>query len=268
MPPKRLRKLNGNVLKLIAVITMLIDHIGAGIIYPAYNEELLPGGVFYDNIQIIYRIIRSIGRTAFPLFCFLLVEGFVHTKSRLRYALSLLVFAIISEVPYDLLINCRENEFSLNIISVLKQNSCYLGLSCNVMFTLLIGLIVLAASESVSKSAEHFALPVSAKYLVSLIPIGVGIFLANFIKCDYKGYGVALIAILYLLRDMDFVAPLVGYAMFATYSTEAYSLPAFILMLFYSKKRGRRLGRLKYLFYAIYPIHLLFYYALRCLLFM
>ena len=93
------RRLNGNTLKVIACIIMLIDHFGAAIILPLNNDGLLPFDIPFSQVKIVYDIIRAVGRTAFPLFCFLLVEGFVHTKSRLRYGLSLLIFGIISELP-------------------------------------------------------------------------------------------------------------------------------------------------------------------------
>ena len=71
------------VLKITALITMIIDHYGA---------------IFQGNI-IIYRII---GRLAFPIYCFLLVEGYTHTSNIKKYASRLIAFAIISEIPFDL----------------------------------------------------------------------------------------------------------------------------------------------------------------------
>ena len=108
----KLRKLNGNMLKTIACICMLIDHIGAGIIFPVYKSGAQMGILPFEQVNFYYKILRFIGRSAFPIFAFLLVEGFFHTKNRLRYALSLFIFALISEYPYDLLFIILRCNFS------------------------------------------------------------------------------------------------------------------------------------------------------------
>ncbi|MBR1523666.1 MAG: TraX protein, partial [Lachnospiraceae bacterium] len=74
--------MTGTALKLIAVISMLIDHTG---------DVLFPGTMW----------LRYIGRLAFPIYCFLLVEGFFHTKDLRRYMFRLLLFGLISEIPFD-----------------------------------------------------------------------------------------------------------------------------------------------------------------------
>ena len=83
-----LPQLSGSSLKIIAVISMVIDHC-------AYYL-LEHGTVFYEAM-------RCVGRIAFPVFAFLITEGFAHTQNRKRYFLQLLGFAIISEVPWFLL---------------------------------------------------------------------------------------------------------------------------------------------------------------------
>ena len=97
--------LTGNTLKLIAIFTMLIDHIGAAVI---------EAGILSSNDMAILEtergmqwyladiVLRLIGRLAFPIFCFLLVEGFTHTGNEAKYARNLLLFALISEIPFDL----------------------------------------------------------------------------------------------------------------------------------------------------------------------
>ena len=95
--PERFRVLSGSVLKLIAIILMLIDHTGVMILYnyPPANAILFSfGGVDYSW----YRIFRDIGRAAFPIFCFLLVEGFLHTHNRRKYGRNLFLFACISDI--------------------------------------------------------------------------------------------------------------------------------------------------------------------------
>ena len=103
-------RLNSYQLKCIAIITMLIDHIGA-VLFP-------------ENL-----VLRYIGRISFPIFCFLLAEGFYHTKNVKKYMMRLAVFAVLSEIPYDLAFRNTYIEFT-------RQN---------VFFTLLIGVVMMYA---------------------------------------------------------------------------------------------------------------------------
>ena len=96
-----IKKINGLTLKVIACLVMLLDHLTAGIMLPVVKAGLYPDDIPFEKIKLIYDILRGIGRNSFPIFCFLLVEGFTHTKNRLRYALSLLLFGIISEPFFD-----------------------------------------------------------------------------------------------------------------------------------------------------------------------
>ena len=98
--PARFQILSGSMLKVIACIAMLIDHTGA-IVLSQYQPALT--NLFYINGRGIsaYRIVRDIGRCAFPIFCFLIVEGFLHTHDRRKYGRNLLLFALISEIPWN-----------------------------------------------------------------------------------------------------------------------------------------------------------------------
>ena len=119
----------GSTLKLFAIITMLIDHTGAAVVgtiitlgnYRTADYEL------YGTLSTLYRLMRGIGRLAFPVFCFLLVEGFFHTRSVRKYCERLFLFALISEFPFD---------FALKPSAVFWNKQ-------NVYFTLLISLICL-----------------------------------------------------------------------------------------------------------------------------
>ena len=77
--------LSGSSLKVIALVSMTVDHI-------AYY--------LMEHGTLLYELMRMVGRMAFPIFAFLLVEGYTHTRSRGKYALNLLIFALISEVPW------------------------------------------------------------------------------------------------------------------------------------------------------------------------
>jgi TraX protein. len=140
--------ISGSTLKLIAIFTMLIDHTAATIldnILRIRGMEALDWKntqavqKFYQengNLLAVDTIMRFIGRIAFPIFCFLLIEGFLHTHNKLKYAGRLALFAFISEIPFDL---------------ALHRKLFYFGYQ-NVFFTLLIGLLVLMGFEYVKGS--------------------------------------------------------------------------------------------------------------------
>lgn len=137
--------LSGSTLKWIAIITMLIDHIGAVILEKgaigAYNQQLSTALSYEATFQLfqIDHIIRQIGRVAFPIFCFLLVEGFYHTSNRKKYALRLTLFALLSEIPFDIALNGAILEFSYQ----------------NVMVTMLLGFLTMWAMETVRQKILH-----------------------------------------------------------------------------------------------------------------
>lgn len=104
--------LSGSALKVIAMISMVIDHIALYLL---------------EHGTVLYETMRCIGRIAFPVFAFLIAEGFIHTRSRYRYFFTLLGFAVISEIPWYLL-NGADGTY-------------------NVMFTLALGLATLMVLE-------------------------------------------------------------------------------------------------------------------------
>ena len=232
----RFKKISGHTLKIIACIIMLIDHLTAGIMLPVIRNRLYPDTITFDQIKTVYTILRAIGRTAFPIFCFLLVEGFFHTKSRLRYTLSLLIFGLISEIPFDITFYAKKEIFNLNIPEVLAASRDRLSEHCNVYFTLLIGLLVIWCCERIFNLLADKALPMAVSYLLSAVPVTAGILLAEKIHSDYHGYGVFLIVIFYIFRKFEPLNIFAGYVFLLNMGTEYYSLPGLILMYFYRKK--------------------------------
>ena len=131
---------SGNSLKLIAMVTMLIDHIGASFLAGVLrymNQTGIEQSVLaawypnYSKLYYLYWGLRMVGRISFPLFAFLLVEGFYHTHSVKRYAGNLAVFALLSEIPFDL-------AFDGVLFSLKSQN---------IFWTLLLGLITITALD-------------------------------------------------------------------------------------------------------------------------
>ncbi len=147
---QKVRGINGSALKVIAMVSMVFDHGAAvllglllikngiydvGNLSPDYMRELLAlgsPGYLYIAYQIMRRVV---GRIAFPIYCFLLVEGFQRTKNRKKYMLRLFLFALISEIPFDLAFHGTLFEWDYN----------------NVFFTLLIAFVMMYLWDVIDK---------------------------------------------------------------------------------------------------------------------
>ena len=228
-----MKGISGSWLKLIACVSMLIDHT-------ASHVFRWMDWAYYVFFQIGHReitpyfIMRSvIGRWAFPLFAFLIVEGFLHTHDRKRYGMNLLGFALISEIPFNLV---HVNRFFWPVQ--------------NVFFTLLLGYLGLCVIERYREDMKQLV-----KYLVPLFVASI------LLRSDYGCAGFGFILMLYLLRNNKLLMSIVGTG--ALPST-IFSGMAFIPIWFYNGERGFVRGKvLKYAFYAFYPIHLLVLYFIK-----
>lgn len=223
---KSFKILDGSILKLIAIITMLIDHLALILLS---NESFATEAILtIGSKQIsIYFILRKVGRLAFPIFCFLITQGFLHTKNLKKYLLNLLVFAFVSEIPFNLMISGK---------------LFYLGKQ-NIYFTLLLGVIALWTIDNISNSFK--------KFLILALIIAAAIIL----KVDYGQTGVMLIILIYILRDMPAVQAILA----LPFLSGGYAaLCSFVPINMYNGKRGFIKGKaLKYLFYAFYPLHII-----------
>lgn len=228
-------KINGTQLKLIAIIAMLIDHIGAAIL--EQNTDL------FSRYETQYDWMRIIGRLAFPIFCYLSVQGFFYTKDIKKYLFRLFVFAILSEVPFDL---------------AFFDSFFYLGYN-NVMWSLLLGIIMLA----VIKKYEHNP---AAVILTVFTACTLGVYL----RLDYLFIGPLLMWAMYKFRSNKRLQMLVGMFLvlvvqFRFDMTHAIAtMCSFVFLWFYDGSKGRGM---KYFFYFFYPVHLLILYIIRKVMF-
>ena len=147
--------LSGSALKVIAMISMVIDHIALYLM---------------EQGTLLYETMRCIGRIAFPVFAFLIAEGFIHTRSRYRYFFTLLGFAVISEIPWFLLNGADGTH--------------------NVMFTLALGVATLMVLENLLQRSMVLG------FLWTLGMAGI----ASWLGVDYEWRGMLLIVILYLFN--------------------------------------------------------------------
>lgn len=198
----RYQRMDGTVLKLIACLSMFIDHLGA---------------VCFSGMMGF----RIIGRLAFPIYCFLLVEGAVHTHDMKKYILRMGIFALISEVPFDL-------AFYHRLVYTEHQN---------VFFTLGLGLLAIWFLEH---PIEHLDIP---DVLYKLLVIIVAGLIAEFFNTDYGFTGIAVICVFYYLREQPQLKyPIAAILLAAMGGVEVYAVLALIPILLYN---GRRAGRRK-----------------------
>ncbi len=261
----RAKLISGSTLKIIAMLAMLIDHFGAVLVYGCFYRGIFFFGLDAEGSILLYKTCRFIGRSSFPLYAFLLVEGFLHTHSKLRYSLRLFLFAVISEIPYDLALNSDAMPDSLNLLAIFEANRADFLSGNNVFFTLSAGLVTLWACDALYHrlyDVLHCDSPVSDKamtlrFISCLIPLTAGFVLGYLLKGDYKGWGVALFVLLYFLHAYPLPAAGLGYGLIASAMENEYkTFPGFILTLFYNGKRGITGKGFKWFCYLFYPVHL------------
>lgn len=243
--------IKGSTLKIIAIISMLIDHIGASILtaYLTHNGAMAATYGGMASIQelepsmqkwaILWWVMRMlIGRLAFPIFCYLLIEGFLHTRNVWKYAGRLFLFSLISEVPFDL---------------GFYQTYWFTGHQ-NVFLTLFIGLMVLVGMQAVSKGSR---LGKPVRVILDILIIAAGGYLSLVLRTDYALFGVLFIVLLYVGRKNKPVQITAGCVGCVFLLAEITAPLAFLPIGFYNGERG---WKLKYVFYVFYPAHLLILY--------
>lgn len=211
---------SGSVLKIIAIVSMVIDHC-------AY--------FLMDNNSTLYDAMRCVGRIAFPVFAFLIAEGFAYTHNRKRYFTRLLVFAVISEVSWYLLNGADGTH--------------------NVMFTLALGVVALAVLEKLKENSVLCG--------IAILSIA---YLATWSGVDYEWRGILMILVFNLLRNQNDNLPfpygrmmqlLCAFPLMMHYGSIGALLACMTIFL-YDGARGFIKGNVaKYGFYAFYPVHLL-----------
>ena len=225
------RGISGSALKWVAVLSMLVDHFT--IIF--FHGSAMSGTPLISIGQ--YYLLRGIGRLAFPIYAFLLAEGFYHTHSVEKYLRRLLLFGLVSEIPFDL-----------------AFQGSWLDLSYqNVYFTLFLGLLAawlwqrLTCGDPSSCGAP--------RVLGGLFCIAAAVAAAAYGQTDYGAWGVLVIVSMVLFRDMKWMRDLLsGCFLLGSSALEIFGFVDFALFRAYNGQRGRQS---KYLFYVFYPAHLL-----------
>lgn len=224
--------LSANALKIIAVAAMIMDHASV---------------IFIGDESTVW---RKIGRISFSIFAFLIAQGAIHTKSRIKYLLRLVAFAFISEVPYDMAFNGTYFEIT----------------SQNVYFTLALGLLSIYIYDFLRAHGLDF-LGIASTFLCGCAAV--------YLRSDHAFMGVVVITLMYMFNSVSAPVKYVGFAISAFMTTIRYVPPTAVFFLpsqitaplsvipiaLYNGKQGRKTN--KYIFYAIYPAHILILYLIK-----
>lgn len=243
------------LLKMIAVITMVIDHSSY---YVAKNPQLNISFLMFG--YPLSTIMNIIGRIAFIIYAFLIAEGCKHTRSMEKYMFRLLAFAFVSEIPFDYFLGNRY----VNQINPLATLS--FGYQ-NVFFTLFLGALAIYIYIKIKEYA-NFPKPVNV--LLGIIACYTIAVIADIFHTDYGRSGVIAIFSVFFLQDLfenPYIKKSMGVAVVFIFSIYMYGIPGSVsgvyaiggllgvlCVLLYNGKKGRNM---RWIFYAIYPLHLL-----------
>ena len=242
-------------LKLIALITMLVDHTAACMNRAGLLAAGNPYGlIVYEGNFSLYWLMRVIGRLAFPIFCFQIVEGAMHTRNKGYYAVRIGLLAVISEVPFD---------FALHAAVP------YWG-GQNVFITLLLGLLLVYELQWADSQSGKVRIIGYIAYPV--LVAGVGVVCRELLKNDYNMAGILMIATFGLLslervqrlewrlasRIVRIVVVAVGMMLCVAFTNdfESWCFFSLIPIALYNGQKGYESKVFQYGAYLFYPVHL------------
>ncbi len=331
--PEKRGGISGSTVKIIAVAAMLIDHVAAvvlarqlmdrGLMNAMWGGEAILEEWMKDNMALyaVYMVMRGIGRLGFPIFCFLLVQGFEKTRNVKKYGLRLAVFAAVSEIPFNLALTgnmtasayqnvfftlflglfalcvfrfferCRQSGLLARVPKALWGVFMVTGVIFpGIYFGIWLGIQFFSVSGGDVKDYLSFSryFPPRFAVLCAVLCVGLAaalvlygkkkgmervkvvcvdmtalvlvVYLADLLRTDYGGMGVLTIAVMYALRRNKIWAMAAGCGVLTLMSVS--ELPAFLVLIPVALYNGRRGLRMKYFFYAFYPVHLFLLYLI------
>lgn len=245
--------INATAFKVLAIVLMFVDHFAAIVLDTFLRARNQVDLSIYTNVEAeafvemsyaiyyVNYIMRCIGRLAFPMFCFLLVEGMYHTRKPLGYLGRLAIFALISEIPFNV-------GFRGTLLDTDYQN---------VLFTLLVGATVIMGIQRIRQGHSLHSF-VKGVAIIGLVLLGGA--LTEFGNTDYGMYGVLTIVAIYFLRGKPILQGVAaGSVLFVMSSIQMYSYLVIPLFQRYNGEKGRQS---KYFFYFFYPLHILCLYGI------
>lgn len=222
---KRMSKMNSLLLKLLAVFFMVIDHMGLAC---------------FDNTSIF----RVFGRIAFPIFAFMIANGYEKTKNRYKYISRLFLFAIFSELPYDLMTYGKIND----------------RFTQNVLFTFTLGCLSIFLLNYIKISRFKFGL---ITILIATILAG------DFLSASYGSFGVFLVLAFYICKNSKLALLLSLILINGYYSLvhkiyiQNFAVLSIIPIILYNGQKGYSKSWLRYIFYIFYPLHMLLIFYIK-----
>ncbi|MGM9587986.1 MAG: TraX family protein [Candidatus Limivicinus sp.] len=231
--------LDSTALRLLAILFMVLDHLWATVV---------PGNLW----------LTCLGRLAFPIFAFQLCEGYRHTSDYRRYRRRLLVFALLSEIPFNLF-------YAGSVIFPFHQN---------VMFTLLLGLLAIRQADRLrreegikKKSLRCLALLLILAGGVVLFPdyglMGVMTVLCFFVFRDHRLFQLAAMAVLNIFAFKGQTIPISLFGLACDFPIQGFALLALPLIWLYNGEMGRGGKGLRFFWYIFYPLHMLALYFIQ-----
>ena len=232
---------------------MLIDHIGAALLE---NGLFRQNAVWQGGVRLDF-VMRMAGRLAFPIFAFMAVEGYFHTHSFKKYAQRMLIFALLSEIPFDLMYG----------------GTWFYPVHQNVIWTLLIGLLGIRAMEAVREKGKTWL------YLLTCVVVTVlGFALGTLGMVDYYGMGVLTVFVFYFLRGREWwkllgqiaalywinvsliggqIFPIELFGLEFEVCEQGLALLSLVPIWLYRGRQGHHSKVFQYACYAFYPVHML-----------
>lgn len=230
--------LSSFALHLFAMAFMLMDHLWATVV---------SGSLW----------LTCVGRLAFPIFAFMIVEGYYHTRNLKKYMLRMLVFALISEIPFDLMVG----------------GAVFYPFHQNVMWTFLLSLGAIALLEKILRERKGIV-----QMLLCCLTVLVSALLGTLLMLDYFGYGVLTVLTFYIFRGNKWyqrvgqlvclvlinfelirglVFPVSLFGLSFDFPQQGFAVFALAFIWLYKGRQGPHNAAVKYSFYAFYPLHML-----------